>query len=304
MTGRPKINPGNIPEALKSHPQWVGWAYGEIRSNGKQAKPPVDIHGRKIDPTDPANWLDFDEAVAALEEDGSAFSGIGFVLSAADPFTCIDLDDCLDDAGQPNAEASAILNRFNSYTEVSPSGHGLHLWIRGKLAQARRKGKIEVYDRARYITMTGQVFGPSPEIAERQEELDRLVARLGGTDKGTSKVCAPVHGGSHIGIALDNGPLTAADEALIARIQAGKQGLKFDALMKGDLSAYGSDQSAADLALAPYSHGIVKATLPKSAASLACPSWPPGRSSRTGRTTSSAPSWQPCGISRPPATLT
>lgn len=249
MTGRPKFNPDAIPEALKALPNWVGWAYGELRPNGKRAKPPVDIQGRKIDPTNPANWLEFNEAVAALQEEGGSFDGIGFALAADDQLVCIDLDDCVDDAGRPNAEAQAILDQFSCYTERSPSGKGFHIWLRAELDKSFRKGLVEVYSADRYITMTGQRYSKATTIKPRQRELDRLVARLGGADKGTQEVSAPAQPGDHTGIVLDNGPLTAADEALIERIRASDNGPKFDALMKGDLSSHNGDQSAVDQSL-------------------------------------------------------
>lgn len=249
MTERPKFTPDNLPEALKAHSQWVGWAYGEARSNGKQAKPPVDVRGRKIDPTNPVNWLDFDEALAACEEEDSSFDGIGFVLSPDDGFVCIDLDDCVDDDGRITSKAAAILDQFASYTEVSPSGTGLHIWIRGELARAVKTADVELYDRLRYVTVTGQRYSKTTEIKPKQVELDRLVTRL-GADKGTQELGTPARPEGHTGIVLDNGPLTAADEELIERIRVGKRGLKFEALMQGDLSAFGGDQSAADLGLA------------------------------------------------------
>ncbi|MGI6638395.1 MAG: phage/plasmid primase, P4 family [Desulfobulbus sp.] len=245
MTDRPKFNPDAIPEALKALPNWVGWAYGELRPNGKRAKPPVDIQGRKIDPTNPANWLDFDEAVTALQEEGGSFDGIGFALSADDQLVCIDLDDCVDDAGRPSTEAQAILDQFASYTERSPSGEGFHIWLRAELAKSFRKGLVEVYGSGRYITMTGQRYGQAKAVSDHQRELDRL----GGTDKVAQEVSAPCQADSYTGIVLDNSPLLAVDEALIERIRMGKQGLKFDTLMAGDLSPYNGDQSSADLAL-------------------------------------------------------
>lgn len=75
----------NIPEPLKASPQWVLWRYGEPRPDGKRAKPPVDLHGRMIDPHKPEHWLEFSEAQAALQEEGGLFAGLGFVLSADDP---------------------------------------------------------------------------------------------------------------------------------------------------------------------------------------------------------------------------
>lgn len=242
----------SIPEPLRASPQWVLWRYGEPRSDGKRAKPPVDLRGRMIDPHKPEHWLEFSEAQAALQEEGGLFAGLGFVLSADDPFTCIDLDNCLDAQGRATPEAQALVDRFNSYTEVSPSGRGLHIWVTGRLARACKRGHIELYDRARYMTMTGKPYGKATRIRACQRALATLLARLeqgAATDTAKAPETATITTGWQ-GVQLDNGPLTAADEALIERVRAGRQGPKFDALMRGDTSAYGGDSSAADLALA------------------------------------------------------
>jgi putative DNA primase/helicase len=44
---------------------------------------------------------------------------------------------------------------MDSYAEVSPSGKGVHVIVKGKVAQGRRRNKIEVYSSSRYMTMTG-----------------------------------------------------------------------------------------------------------------------------------------------------
>ncbi|MCZ2095633.1 MAG: phage/plasmid primase, P4 family, partial [Anaerolineae bacterium] len=74
----------------------------------------------------------------------------------------------------------------NSYTEVSPSGGGVKIFIRGtKPGKDCRKpyadGEVEIYDHARFFTVTGQrLDGISTDVEERQEALDALYAEVFG----------------------------------------------------------------------------------------------------------------------------
>jgi len=48
------------------------------------------------------------------------------------------------------------VERLNSYTEKSPSGTGIHIFIKAKLPPGgRKKGDFECYESGRYLTMTG-----------------------------------------------------------------------------------------------------------------------------------------------------
>ena len=54
--------------------------------------------------------------------------GVGFVLTETDPFVAIDIDNCVS-AGELSPEAQVIVNCVHSYTEISPSGHGLRILV-------------------------------------------------------------------------------------------------------------------------------------------------------------------------------
>ena len=110
------------------------------------------------------------------------YSGVGYVFAFSDPYTGIDLDGCLDADGQIADWAAAIVTRLDSYTELSPSGRGLHVIVRAALPPGgRRKGPIELYDCGRYFTMTADPLpGTREEIAERQREIAALHAELFG----------------------------------------------------------------------------------------------------------------------------
>jgi putative DNA primase/helicase len=141
----------NIPEELKARPQWVVWhAEGQ-----KPDKVPYSARtGRKASSTDLMTWSSFDEAVEAHEH--GQYAGLGFVFSSGDPYTGVDLDDCVDESGKIAGWALKIVCHFDSYTELSATGTGLHIIVLGDVPN-RRKGDLEVYSSKRFFTMTGHV---------------------------------------------------------------------------------------------------------------------------------------------------
>ena len=78
-----------------------------------------------------------------------------------------------------------------SYTEVSPSGTGLHIIIEGRLPGGGRKDSkqdIEVYDRDRYFCVTGHKFDGMPADPQpRQDELEKFYAEIFGPRKTQSE---------------------------------------------------------------------------------------------------------------------
>jgi primase-polymerase (primpol)-like protein len=79
-----------------------------------------------VDCTDPATWTDYRTAASAVAS--VYYDGVGFVLG--DGVVGIDLDDCRDPVtGEITPEAQEIVRRLHSYTEVSPSGTGLHIFV-------------------------------------------------------------------------------------------------------------------------------------------------------------------------------
>jgi putative DNA primase/helicase len=86
----------------------------------------------------------------------------------------VDIDECCDVVtGQIHETAQYVLARLGSYSEYSPSGRGVHIWIRGivdNLSGSRfRVGNfgIEVYSSKRYMTVTGaHIEGTPTEICD------------------------------------------------------------------------------------------------------------------------------------------
>jgi|SRR5215207_7148821 putative DNA primase/helicase len=150
----------NVPEELTERPQWVCWRYEE--RDGKMTKVPYTPGTeRRASSTDLMSWSTFDKAQDAYERSESPYDGIGFVFSSADPYVGIDLDKCRNPkTGEISAWATKILGRVQEgYIEVSPSGTGIHIIVEGTVrGGGMRKGKVEMYSRDRFFTITGEVL--------------------------------------------------------------------------------------------------------------------------------------------------
>ena len=191
------LSPADLPAELRSRRQWVLWRY-EKRSSAKPTKVPYQTDGDRADSTSASTWNDFNTVLAAVQEPHSSSDGIGFVFCDQDPYTGIDLDDCLDDRGQPKAWAQPIINPFSdTYSEISPSGRGVKIWSRAKLTgtgrkvsvdadgkpahkkDPRRDGGVEIYDKGRFFTVTGRRFSNAElQILDHQTDVSSLYERL------------------------------------------------------------------------------------------------------------------------------
>jgi hypothetical protein len=170
-----------IPPELRERRQWVIWR--SIVTDKGITKPPfqpANPHAY-VDVMDPNTWGSFEEALSVMEANPSLVQGIGFVFTEQDEYFGIDLDDERkvkpEFLVQRRELAAQILNRVNTYTEISPSGQGLHFIAKGRLPVAGRRSpqlQVEVYGSGRYFTMTGQVFNGRNVITDQQEFIDQL----------------------------------------------------------------------------------------------------------------------------------
>lgn len=134
--------------------------------------------GRRADSTNPATWTTHDAAVAAV----GGYDGVGYVFSAEDPYLGVDLDGCVDERGEIHPAALDVVTRLGGYRETTPSGRGLHVIVTGTLTGDRHRtaktgwgGIFEIYDRARFFTVTGHGMG---HIREAQAEVDALYQEM------------------------------------------------------------------------------------------------------------------------------
>ena len=220
-----------VPQQLRNLQQWVCWR--RIERDGKPAKVPFSPDGTPASVSDPNTWKGFETALKAYKRGG--FDGIGFVLTPEAGIVCVDIDHARNGSGW-KPEAMEMVNALNSYTEVSPSGQGLHIWCYGHLpAGRRRKNGVEMYDSDRFITVTGKHLPDTPaDLQERTAELMELHRRVFGEETTTAHKEA-----AHVDL---------TDAELLELAMQAKDGAKFRALWHGDISGYAS-HSEADLAL-------------------------------------------------------
>jgi hypothetical protein len=121
-----------LPRALTpliERRQWAVWRWTQ-QPNGRWQKPPFQALDprRHASTRDSTTWSDYTTALATVQA-GNA-DGISYVLTEADPFAAIDLDDCRD----PNTHSIDVwAQNFldvarHTYSEVTPSGEGCRIW--------------------------------------------------------------------------------------------------------------------------------------------------------------------------------
>lgn len=237
------MNFDSIPQELRALNQWVVWKV-EATDTGRLTKIPYNPNTFHLaSSTDPSTWVSYDAAVNAYNRGG--WAGIGFVLSAEDPYTFIDLDDpyATNEDGTYKHQDPAkiaklqaeVYERFRgTYAEFSPSGKGLHIICVGTSPAGRRRHAVEMYSSARFMTMTGNVYENGP-LLDRQATIKWLFEEMGG---------APV-------VNQFTGEYTDAetDAEVISKCLNAANGDKVRDLVSGNWQQYYGSQSEADFAL-------------------------------------------------------
>src|SRR3989344_218059 len=242
----PKIR-GVAGMLADSHEQrWINWRY-EMR-DGKRTKVPKLTSGYgNAKPNDPSTWSTLEQVLDAMDQvDGGSFDGIGIMFDDSKTLLGVDIDHCIVD-GEVSPEIAAIIQSANTYTEVSPSGEGLHLYLKLSAPltlERNRSGSFECYTTGRWFTVTGNEWKTSYAIRTVTPEEAVSVLRLMGYPwkKGVPQLTL-----AEPKIVSKKTPLS--DDAILSRMFASKNGAKIKALYDGDTSEYGGDESAADSAL-------------------------------------------------------
>ena len=237
-----------IPEEIRNQDRWVCWRLDRNPDPSKKdIKKPIRARDLGLASTTRAEtWAPFKLAYATAEyqhvNNGGFLRGVGWVVAPG--YVGIDLDNCRSpDSGEIESWAQEVIDRMDTYTEVSPSQTGVRLICRGHLpGPGRKRGNVEMYDESspRYLTITGRSLGSRSIATDRQDAINFVHAQFFGkhTDDGNDR-----HPPPHAGEAPDD------LEQILERAMMASNGQKFMALWRGDYSSYKS-QSEADLALA------------------------------------------------------
>jgi putative DNA primase/helicase len=153
----------SLPRALRETDGW-------ILHRGKRPLSPSTLG--PCDPTKREGATAFETVLAVQQKHINL--GPGFVLSDEDELVCVDIDKCYKD-GVLDLEIQSLVDRTESYIEKSPSGNGLHIWVKGKKpGPLCRRGNIEMYDAQRYMTVTGERISAGLEVLADQALIDRV----------------------------------------------------------------------------------------------------------------------------------
>lgn len=157
-----------IPQELKDRNNFVCWKNEIV--DGRQTKVPYNARtGKKAMSNNRSTWSSFGEAVDAARDSTLGYNGIGFELEK--PFIGFDFDGVIHD-GNVEPYVDEVLRLLSSpYAEITPSGKGVRAIVKGVLPGQRHKviakrsnGEkygVEIYDKGRYLTLTGNRYSGS-----------------------------------------------------------------------------------------------------------------------------------------------
>jgi hypothetical protein len=190
----------NLDAVLTSRPQWIVWQWqGEDRR--KVPVRPNSLH--RINPHEPLNWmtLELAEQWVSYQKQKGVELHLGFVLTPDDPIICVDLDGCRNPTtGEMVNWAITLIGEFDSYTEFSPSGSGVKIFIRSEATESIRasvklvqepvisskKPGVEVFSEKQFVAITGESAYWNDRVESRPEQLARLRERLQDCSSATS----------------------------------------------------------------------------------------------------------------------
>lgn len=160
------------PREITDLKRWMNWKYSETGT-----KIPIALGGFNGSSTDITCW----SAFSIIRDSAEYYEGVAFVIDA--PYTGIDLDNCFDEKQNLRPWAVKIVAKLDgiAYAEVSPSGRGIKFITRArkkitrcvkKFSNDNDKQQMEVYDHARFWTITGDVWAGNREIGDGQSAVD------------------------------------------------------------------------------------------------------------------------------------
>ena len=217
-----------VPDEMKARPNWVVVKTWWNADKGKYNKRPVNCNsdkGEYAESDNPETWTTFDNALKYLKEKGG--TTVAYALDGKDNISCIDLDRCYDENGQPSALAKEVLSKCGkTYAEKSVSGNGLHIFGKTSGMNIRsfsKDGDLEFYQKEHFIAMTGDGAGFYRLESFDTPEMKELLSRKCEKREEWKGVCKGV-----------NGLSTMTDRDVVEKASNAKNGDKFKRLYAGE----------------------------------------------------------------------
>lgn len=231
-----------LAQTFEHQRRWINWKY-EKDDDGRDTKVPYQINGTdRASTTNPATWSTYQQVSENSQN-------IGIVFTPDELLLGIDIDHCLEDGAIVHKQKESIekfIKEANTYFEISPSGTGLHgfLKLTSPLSLKRNKeAPFELYTHGRYFTVTNKSFGEPCEVRTvSPEEAEDLLAITGypWKQEESTKIKKLIPS-----LILD-------DETVLYKMFSSKNGTKIKALYDGDITSHNNDDSSADMALCSH----------------------------------------------------
>ncbi len=230
-----------VPYELKDLDRWC--CFKIMERQGRETKVPINAKtGELAKSNDESTWADFDTALASSIH----YDGIGFFFK--EPYIGIDIDDVRNDIERYKANdtddniISEFVDMLGSYAEISPSGNGLHIIIKGELPpKGRRKGNVEIYDSGRFFTVTGNAIGGYSHIVDDSDygKIKYLHNKYIASSEPVINRDQITKGGNNL-----------SEDEIIRIALNSKNGMRIKLFLEGGWEQFYSSQSEADMAFA------------------------------------------------------
>ena len=180
------IQTKKYPEALRLSKQWVNMQVtrNETKDKYEKSSPMNSRSGQAARWSNPETWSAIEDAEAMYEARPDRLPT--YIICAKDELVVIDCDNCYEgDTLKPYARY--LVDLFESYTERSVSGRGIHIFVQGStdlkldtwIIHEGEEHRIEVFTDKHMITLTGDLIDPDlNDIQDGEEALIKLEAMV------------------------------------------------------------------------------------------------------------------------------
>ena len=242
--------------------RWVNYRMKKVQERTTKV-PWSPVTKRAASSTNAGDWATYQDALAVSDKVGIVFHD-RMLLG-------IDIDHCLEKGTnkiihEKSTEIGELIIEADSYTEISPSGEGIHIYLALEeelKLESNRHSPYEAYTEGRYFTFTGNAYKQASDVRTvSKAEALRLLELIGypwnksdatesksnnKTDKKETEGTAKTSSSKSPASDLLQGVLT--DTQVLDKMFASKGGKDIKALFDGDASKHENDMSRADMAL-------------------------------------------------------
>jgi KaiC/GvpD/RAD55 family RecA-like ATPase len=152
---------------LQKLPRWLGWKF--VSDGDRIRKQPIDLKtGGFASCDNPETWCSYELAKSSLA--AGKCDSIGLALGKELGLVIVDLDKVRSDKDEPFPKwVTDLVDELDSYTEISASGLGLHILVRGSIPSNinRQVLHVELHDSKKMFAISENLFQGKDTIETR-----------------------------------------------------------------------------------------------------------------------------------------